>query len=228
MSWDKLVHRLQSRIRQWREARLSYPDQPSGWKDMTAVYDKETLHVGGHEVMREWERPLMRALAREATAAHGHVLEVGFGMAISATYIMEFGCSRYTVIEPHPAVLARAREWAANQPAEVEIVEGLWQDVMDRLGKFDAILFDTFPLNKSEEGLNLFPPFVPVAREHLNPGGVFTFYSGRAETLDSVSLKLLLATFDEVRLYKLGGLQPPRGSPFWESGSMVVPVCTVR
>jgi guanidinoacetate N-methyltransferase len=108
------------------------------------------------------------------------------------------------------------------------LVTGLWQDQIDRLGKFDAILFDTFPLTKEEEGKSLIAPFIPVAREHLKPGGIFTCYSGAAETLPAESLKLLLGTFDEVRLYKLGGLQPPKGSPFWSAGSMVVPVCTVR
>jgi hypothetical protein len=170
--------------------------------------------------MREWERPIMRELAREVTKTHGEVLEVGFGMAISATYIMEFGSSRYTVIEPHPAVIEAAKVWAKRQPAPVEIVTGFWQDELDRLGKFDGILFDTFPLTKEEEGNNLILPFISAAREHLNSNGVFTCYSGAAATISAKTLKLLLDTFEEVRLFKVKGLRPPRGSPFWSSGSL--------
>ncbi len=169
----------------------------------------------------------MKSLAREATRSHGHVLEVGFGMGISATFVMEFGCTKYTVIEPHPTVIEKARDWAAEQSVPVEIVQGFWQEEIHRLGKFDAILFDTFPLKKEEAGKN-HVPFFEEAREHLNPGGVFTYYSDAEDTLPEEDLKLLLDIFDEVRLSKVRGLQPPKHSQYWGSSSMLVPVCILH
>lgn len=226
MILQKIYDRVWDRFIDWRMS-FHFPKKPEDWKTMKAVYDGDTLYIGKWEVMQEWERPLMQALAREATRTHGHVLEVGFGMGISASFVMEFGCSRYTVIEPHPTVIEKARDWASQQPSPVEIVQGFWQNEIHGLGKFDAILFDSFPLKKEDAGRN-HVPFFEEAREHLNPGGVFTYYSDAEDSLPDEDLKLLLDIFDEVRLYKVRGLEPPRRSQYWGADTMVVPVCTVH
>jgi guanidinoacetate N-methyltransferase len=134
------------------------------------------------------------SLARETTRNGGDVLEVGFGMGISAGYIVEYGCASYTVIEPHPQVLQKARAWAVSQSVPVQIEEGFWQDVLGRLGQFDGILFDTFPLTKKEAGKNRIP-FIPRASDHLRTGGVFTYYSDASETLGGDHLKAPAGAF---------------------------------
>jgi guanidinoacetate N-methyltransferase len=212
------------RVKKWLQHRR-FPKRPEDWLTMKAVYTENSLLIGTWEVMQDWERPLMEVLAREATRNGGHVLEVGFGMGISASYVTDMGCSKYTVIEPHPVVLEKARAWAKAQPVPVEVVEGFWQDVIDRLPVFDAILFDTFPLNKKEAGRN-HVPFIPKAKEHLRPGGIFTYYSDAPDTLDAAHLKLLLDHFTEVRLFRVSGLKPPEGSQYWGDPTMLVPVCT--
>ena len=221
----ELPGKLLWQLRDLKRRTFDFPRNPDEFRRMEAVYTEDSLVIGGWEVMEEWERPLMRSLAREVTRAHGDVLEVGFGMGISAAYVLEFGCRSYTVIEPHPAVVERARAWAAEQPIPVHVVEGFWQDAVHALDDFDAILFDTFPLTRKEAGKN-HVPFVPVAAAHLRPKGVFTYYSDAAETLGADHLKLLLDHFDEVRIFKVTGLEPPGGSQYWSGETMLVPVCT--
>ncbi len=224
MNRKSLFRKAAFRFNNWKLRRFYFPRRKDDFKKMAASFGEDTLLIGKWQVMQEWERPLMRVMAEEVTRGGGSILEVGFGMAISATYIMEFGCSHYTVIEPHPAVLEKARRWAESWPGKVTIIEGFWQDVLDGLGRFDGILFDTFPLTREEAGKD-WAYFLPRAPDHLNPGGVLTFYSDAARSLSGDILELILDRFDEVKLIKVSGLQPPPDCQYWSSSSMLVPVC---
>jgi guanidinoacetate N-methyltransferase len=227
MTLREFVLKAKARVKDLKMRTFDFPKKREDYLDMQAVYTDDSLIIGGWEVMQEWERPLMRVLARETTRNGGDVLEVGFGMGISAGYIVEYGCASYTVIEPHPQVLQKARAWAVSQSVPVQIEEGFWQDLLGRLGQFDGILFDTFPLTKKEAGKNHIP-FIPRASDHLRTGGVFTYYSDASETLGGDHLKLLLEHFSEVRIFKVSRLAPSPGSQYWTSSTMLVPVCTKR
>lgn len=211
---------------QWKQRNRFRPSTRSGYLEMPAIRSEEELLVGGFEVMQAWERPLMRALAEEAARNHGHVLEVGFGMGISASYLVEAGCTEYTVIEPHPAILGEFHKWAMKQPIPVHVVEGFWEDVIDGLGVFDGMLFDTYPVSESDTQDKVYVPFIPKASEHLKVGGIFTFYSGFAETLPTDHLALLSEHFSGVRLYLIEGLEPPKDCQYYHDSKMVIPVCT--
>ena len=167
----------------------------------------------------------MRALAVEAAHSGGHVLEVGFGMGISASYLIEAGCSRYTVIEPHPAVLDRFRAWEQLQIVPVDAIEGFWEDRIDQLGIFDGILFDTYPVSEPEAHEKVYVPFIPKASEHLRPGGVFTFYTGYADSLPAEHMQLLEKHFSNIHLYHVEGLIPPKDCQYFHHSRMLVPVC---
>jgi spermidine synthase len=211
---------------QWKQRNRRLPDTRAGYLELPATYSGEQLLVGGFEVMQAWERPLMRALAEEAARSRGHVLEVGFGMGISATFLIEAGCTRYTVIEPHRAVLERFRSWQKLQPVPVQVIEGFWEDRIDQLGLFDGILFDTYPVSEPEAHEKVYVPFIPKASEHLRPGGVFTFYTGYADALPPAHMELLRKHFSSVRLYHVEGLEPPKDCQYFHHSRMVVPVCT--
>jgi protein-L-isoaspartate O-methyltransferase len=109
------------------------------------------LKDGKFQVMMEWEKPYMEACIDELKPS-GDVLEIGFGCGYSARRIQAFKPKSHTIIEFHPLVAERAREWAKTQ-RNVTIVEQTWQNALGSLGVFDAIFFDDYPL-QSEAELN--------------------------------------------------------------------------
>ena len=59
------------------------------------------------EVMMDWEDPIMSASSAYITEDGGDILEVGFGMGISANYIQSHNISSHTIIENHPQVIEK-------------------------------------------------------------------------------------------------------------------------
>ena len=78
-----------------------------------------------HEVMMDWEHDLMSGSAAYITENGGDILEIGFGMGISAGYIQSHSISSHTIIENHPDIIPKALEWAAEKP-NVTIITGSW------------------------------------------------------------------------------------------------------
>jgi hypothetical protein len=98
------------------------------------------LDSNNDQIMMEWEIPLMNAHIDELKP-HGNVLEIGFGMGYSATQIQKYKPDSYTVIECDINVIKKCREWSKDYD-NVTIIEGNWQDVLDKLGVYDSIFFD--------------------------------------------------------------------------------------
>jgi hypothetical protein len=107
------------------------------------------LKDGKFQVMMEWEKPYMQACI-DALKPFGDVLEIGFGLAYSAEHIQTYRPKSHTIIEYHPDVAARARQWAKRYP-NVTIVEGTWQSELPKLGMFDCIFFDDYPLQSEQQ-----------------------------------------------------------------------------
>ena len=97
----------------------------------------------GFEVMMEWERPIMEKVAEFICANGGDILEVGFGMGISADLIQAQSIDSHTIVECHPVILENLRVWASSKP-NVTIIEGDWYENTDKLGQYDGIFHDTF------------------------------------------------------------------------------------
>lgn len=210
--------------RQWRDRNVRVAETRADYLHLDATFTEHELLIGGCEIMQDWERPLMRALAQAAARNKGDVLEVGFGMGISAGYLIEAGCKSYTVVEPHPGVLARAREWAKRQPVPVHIVEGFWEDVVDQIGMFDGISFDIYPVAKGER-TDRFRAFTPDAVAHLRPGGIFAFYVDHESALPEDDMAFLRQHFSKVEIVQVSGLQPPEDCQYFRGTAMIVPVC---
>ncbi len=205
---------------------MSSTATPDDWRSLSVVLTDTELLIGGRQVMQAWERPLMQVLAREVTASHGDILEIGFGMGMSAQAILQSGCRTYTVIEAHPEIAANARRWGQEQSTLVTVLEGFWQDVAPNLlVDFDGILFDTFPICQEEAHINP-AAMIPTMQRLLRPGGILTYYSGVTAGFPDDQLRLLLADFDEVKLIKVCGLEPypAPACDYWNQGSMVIPV----
>ena len=93
-------------------------------------------------IMMDWEHPVMSASAAYITENGGDILEIGFGMGISAGYIQSHSVSSHTIIEPHPQMVEKAVEWS-NGKSNVTIISQSWADVTGSLGTYDGIFYDT-------------------------------------------------------------------------------------
>ncbi len=107
------------------------------------------LKDGKFQVMMEWEKPYMQACI-DALKPFGDVLEIGFGLGYSAEHIQSYHPNSHTIVEFHPQVAAHAREWAKQYP-RVSIVEDTWQNALSKLGIFDCIFFDDYPLQTEQQ-----------------------------------------------------------------------------
>ena len=77
--------------------------------------------------MHEWEDDMMKKHAEIVCENGGDILEVGFGMGISADYIQKQDIKSHTIIENDEVVYEKLIEWAKDKP-NVEIIFGDWQN----------------------------------------------------------------------------------------------------
>lgn len=105
--------------------------------------DKITIDGVGDEVMMDWEHSIMSASAAYVTEGGGDILEIGFGMGISAGYMHSHSIDSHTIVENHPQIIPKAVEWASGK-SNVTIVSQSWYDVKDSLGQFDGVFYDTY------------------------------------------------------------------------------------
>jgi len=115
--------------------------------NLTFEDDKITWHCpemnDTREVMMDWEQPIMSKMAEVAVEAGDHVLECGFGMGILSSAVQSRNPASHTIVECHPEIIIKAREWAADK-SNVTIVEGKWMDLLSDRTKYNVILMDTY------------------------------------------------------------------------------------
>ena len=113
-------------------------------EDDLIIHNDKILTDNGYEVMMDWEIPIMKLMSKEVCRLGGDVLEVGFGMGISANEIQKHQIKSHTIIEIHPVQYERALEWAKLQKIKTTIILGDWIDVLPLSNmKFDGVLHDT-------------------------------------------------------------------------------------
>lgn len=117
------------------------------YKDKNLVFTADSIYFdydGEKEfVMMEWERPLMEKHANYVCENGGDILEIGFGMGISADYIQANNINSHTIVEIHPDILNKAYEWAEGK-SNINIIAGDWYNSLDVLSTYDGIFLDTF------------------------------------------------------------------------------------
>jgi len=137
--------------------------------DDTQLTFPSKIGDGLEYVMMDWETPLMEAHSKLVCHNKGDVLEFGFGMGISATFIQSHKPKSHTIIEIHPQVAQKAREWAQDKTG-VKIIEGDWYECLDQLGKYDGIFFDTY-------GDPNYLKFGEVVKSLTKPGSYVTWWN---------------------------------------------------
>ena len=163
--------------------------------DMIYFLDK---NGNRHEVMMNWEDNLMKASADFVCQNGGHILEIGFGMGISANYIQQNQITSHTIIENHPDIIPRALAWAENKP-NVTIVQGSWYDVLQNLGVYDGIFYDTY----GDEHIQHFPTSV---LQLTKSGTLLTFWN-------TLSRPMNIFGFENAE-YDVYDINPPKNSYF--------------
>lgn len=191
--------------------------------------DRTQSDLEDEEIMEDWQVPIMRAMASKVTQTHGHVLEIGFGIGASATFIQEAGVKAHTIVECNDSVVERYKLWKENYPGkDIRLIHGLWQETTDQLEMYDGIFFHTYPLNESEylenivKSITYASHFFPTAAAHLNEGGVFTYLTNEIDSMSRAHQRLLFTYFTSIELEVVEFKIPENVKDAWWASSMVV------
>lgn len=205
---------------------IENPIEPETWRNAEAVYTEEHLYIQGQDVMAAWEHPYMSALARIATSNGGVVLEGGFGMGISASYIQSYPIEKHIVVEANVNVFEKLKAFAQTSEKPVEPLSGLWQDVIASIpdASIDGILFDICPINEVETVITFAVPFFKEAHRILKKGGIFTYFSCEVEDYSDEHLKLLKEAGFESIDKEIIPISPPQDCEYWGSSTMIAPI----
>ncbi|RGB32193.1 S-adenosyl-L-methionine-dependent methyltransferase [Rhizophagus diaphanus] len=142
-------------------------------QDGTKLLDYEN-----NGVMMGWEKPLMEKHAEIICIREGlDILNVGFGLGLIDTAFQKYKLRSHTIIEAHPDVYKFMMDRGWNNKPGVKIIYGRWQDVIDQLGTYDGIFFDTF--GEYYEDLRKFHEILPKL---LKFDGIYSFFNGLGAT----------------------------------------------
>lgn len=200
------------------------------WINHRACFSKNELQINHFQVMQRWEDNYMRELAKVAASEGGDILEVGFGMGLSAQYIQ--GAKKiksHVIIECHPNVLQYAYKKFKNAIAKgkLTLINGFWEDVTPKLKNetFNGILFDTSPIDKGVVSFHFFP-FFKEAFRLLRKGGIFTYFSDEPKEFSKKHLiKLKKAGFKKIDC-RICRINPPKYCKYWRHKTIIVPIIT--
>jgi len=202
---------------------LKFLDDKSKWKTENIVMTENKLEIFGHPVMESWEEPYMKKLAEIATSKNGKILEVGFGLGISAKHIQQNIISEHHIIEANNFVYEKLLIFAENANHRVFSYLGFWEDIVKNMQdeSFDGILFDTYPIVESELHTARFD-FFNQAYRLLKKGGVFTHYSGEIEFTTEYISNLKNAGFTDFS-GELITITPSSNCLYWDEKQILAP-----
>lgn len=204
---------------------LAFPDTREKWRNAPVEITAKQLLIDGHPVMETWEGAYMKRLASIAASRGGVVLEIGFGLGISAAFIQEDPIAEHWIVEANANVFDNVLKFKDKHP-NVKPLFGFWQEVTTELpdASLDGILFDTYPISLDELHTARFS-FFDEAYRLLKPGGVFTHYAGEVEFTPEYVKLLHEAGFTEFT-GDLVEVSPPPGCMYWDEKHILAPTIT--
>jgi spermidine synthase len=111
------------------------------------IFSDDAIEFTGYPkdayIMHRSEARVMQELSHLACQRGGDILEIGFGMGMSAQYIQSHDIQSHTIIEVHPEIYTHALRWADGNPT-IKVLLGDWYDILPTMTTtFDGILHDT-------------------------------------------------------------------------------------
>lgn len=200
----------------------------AAWQEAVIQKTDKELLIRSFQVMQSWEYNYMRSLAALATSRGGGILEVGFGMGISAGHIQSArDIESHTIVECHPGVAEHARSRYNREIEEGRVIihEGYWEDVLQQYPpeSFNGILFDSCPLDVGVQYFHFFP-FFSEAHRLLKTDGIFTYFSDEPRCLSKPHREQLrLAGFKKIS-YRVCRVRPPKECEYWKHNTIVTPI----
>jgi guanidinoacetate N-methyltransferase len=197
--------------------------------DAVQVQERAQSVFTDADIMEDWQVPLMQAMAQVVTAAHGDVLEIGFGRGVSADFIQAGGVRSHTIVECNASVIERFHRWREKYPQQtIHLIEGLWQETVSQMTEYDGIFFHTFPLSEQEyvetvvNSVTFAEHFFPTAAAHLRPGGVFTYMTNEIDSFSRAHQRLVFQYFRSFELSRVALNVPVEVHDTWWADSMVI------
>ena len=211
------------------------------WVQTKEELDQERLDIDGHPVMQRWETPFMGELAKVVASNGGKVMEVGFGMGISASAVQKYPIAEHIILEANADVYSRLLAFKKAAPRLVTpIGPALWQNSLRKVpdNSIDGILYDTYPLVKEEQHIHQFD-FIKEAFCKLKPGGILTYcnltslgvlrptFCSWEELFEKTQLPHLLnCGFLENDLdFKVVPVVPTSDCEYYQVDTALVPIC---
>ncbi len=196
-------------------------------KELVMIFDKGRKKIV-NQIMQAWEKPYMKKLASIASSKGGNVLEVGFGMGISADFIQKSKkIKTHTIIECHPSMIKNLKKRYSKEIGSGRILlkEGFWENVTNQIPakSFDGILFDSCPLDKEVEFFQFFP-FFKEAFRLLKDTGIFTYFSDEPLKISKKHMSQLhKAGFKNIK-FQVCNISPPKDCLYWKHQTIVAPI----
>ena len=181
------------------------------------AHDRAEADLQDHEIMEDWQVPIMRVMAKAVTRNGGDVLEIGMGRGVAAEFVQAYEPRSHTLVECNPGVIAGFEQWKQRFPGrDIRLLPSRWQDALDQMTSYDGLLFHTYPTNDEEfvrqvvQSVTFAEHFFDHARDLLRPGGVFTYLTNEADSLSRAHQRALLERFSCFSVSLVRGLPIPQ------------------
>lgn len=117
--------------------------------------DPDCAECGDKIIMRTEATLYEQKVAEKLCVNGGDILEIGFGLGISANKIQTYNIDSHVIIESRHAIYEKAVEWAKDKQ-NITVYHGDWYNVIPKLNKtFDGIYNDAD--EDSKDKLSNFP-----------------------------------------------------------------------
>ena len=160
-------------------------------------------------IMMSWEKPIMKRHAEIVCKNGGDILEIGFGMGISADYIQQQKPKSHTIVEIHPEIAKKARNWSKDK-INITIIEDDWYNVVNDLRTYDGIFYDA-------ENDKYKIDFYQMIKTLLKDNSVYTFFNLQGDGIKNDH------NIEENVRYEIMTINPPE-NPYLNSNIYYLPV----